>query len=323
MELSVIVIGRNSERTLPECIGAICNFALQSPAVNVELLYVDSASCDSSINVVKHELVDSLLSWKIISVQSVALSAALGRFIGMQCATYNNILFVDSDMVVKTDWLSKALAQRDHRILSGQRYEVFLDHDTCWIADPNYYKQIDLGKVTRPGGLFLLFDVKRTTALFTPYLRSEEEADFVSQDLDLHDSIFRTSDVAFVHLNRKKLSVPQRLYENLRGMPAMSNYICGRIEAIRRGDYLVLVKSSYFYEIGVLCSLMLYGGVLSANWKLIAGALIFVILSKRKGAIGYRSVVFPFELMLGLFHFFRNKKCYKPEYVILASGGPW
>lgn len=319
MGLSVIVIGRNSERTIPECISSLCSFAKQYPEINIELLYVDSASSDSSVEVVKRALIGSIISFKIISIESINQSAALGRCIGMQIASYSDILFVDSDMVVDLVWLAQALARRDYRILSGQRYEVYFDNNTCWIADKRYYKTNDLGRVSRPGGLFLLFDADKTTARFTPFLRSEEEADFVAQDPQLNDSIYRTSEVAFVHLNRKPTTILKRLYGNLRGMPAMSNYICGRINAINRGFYIHVLKSSYFYEIGAVCSLMFYCGLLLSNWFLIAGAAMLVASSKRKMSILYRCMVFPLELILGVGHYVFNRSKYNISYSVVYS----
>lgn len=319
MGLSVIVIGRNSERTLPECISSICIFAQKYSEIDIELLYVDSASSDSSIDIVKNELKGTFFSWKIVIIESSKQSAALGRRIGMEIAFHSDLLFVDSDMVIDHAWLKMALTRRDYRILSGQRFEVYLDSNTCWVADRSFYKATDLGRVSRPGGLFLLFDANRTSARFTSFLRSEEEADFVAQDELLHESIYRTPEVAFIHLNRKPTALLNRLYENLRSMPAMSSYISGRIHAIRYGFYSRLLRSSHFYETGAICSLLFYVGFALSNWIIIVSAVGLVAASKRKMSIIYRSIVFPIELMFGLFHYFTQKKNYKIEYSILAS----
>jgi glycosyltransferase involved in cell wall biosynthesis len=316
MALSVVIIGRNAERTLPECIHSIRLFARQNKDVAIEILYVDSASTDSSISVAENALYGFDVTWKIISVQSEDHSAALGRCIGMQIARYTDILFLDSDMFVDAQWLTQAMSMRNYRILSGQRYEVYLDSNTCWIVNRNFYKDIDLGKVSRPGGLFLLFDSDKTKARFTPYLRSEEEADFVAQDEKLISSIYRTPEVAFVHLNRKPaiLSPLKRLYGNIRDMPAMSNYICARIHAIQNGYYLRLFKHSRFYEVGAICSLLFYFGLYFGSWMAMVIFSIFVIGSKRRMSICYRAVAFPAELFFAISHFLKHRKKYTLNY---------
>lgn len=321
MGLSIIVIGYNSENTLPECIGSLHLFARQNSQINIEVIYVDSSSSDSSVAVAKQALVALELPWKIVGIQSAYRSAALGRRIGMQIANHSDILFVDSDMVVNTTWLKDALVRRDYRILSGQRYEVHLDGKICWISDRNYYKAPDLGEVNRPGGFFVLFDADKTCARFTPFLRSEEEADFVAQDAQLHDSIYRTETVAFVHLNRKPPNLLRRLYGNLRNMSAMSNYISARLNAIGNGYYLMLLKSSYFYEVGAICSLIFYSGVFTSRLNLVAYSFFIAVLFKRRMSILYRSIVFPFELILGILHFLTKRNLFIVEYSILFTGG--
>ena len=319
MGLSIIVIGRNSESTISVCLGSIRRFAEHHTDIDIELLYVDSASSDSSIDIAESCLIGCTFLWTIVVVESPKHSAALGRHIGMQIARYDDLLFVDSDMVIDHAWLGAALQRREYRILTGQRFEVNIDNTACWLIDEKYYKSIDLGKIKRPGGLFLLLNANSTPARFSVFLTREEEADFVAQDPMLQDNIYRTSEVAFIHLNRKKNDLLSRLFENIWGMPDLSVYICGRIHAIRYGYYHRLLKSSYFYEVGAVCSLLIYLGISASNFIFLFIAMLFVLLSERKMSIIYRSIFFPFELIFGLFRFFKTKNQYKIRYSLVSS----
>ncbi|HEX7640237.1 MAG TPA: glycosyltransferase family A protein [Burkholderiaceae bacterium] len=319
--LSIVVIGRDAARTLRACLTALRDFVeARRLHPTTELLYVDSASGDGSREIARDTLAGAPFAWRVLLVDSPSHSAALGRRIGMQEARHQDLLFVDSDMLVVPDWLASALAGREHRVLTGQRCEAVLEGDGHRIVRREFYGERDLGAGVRLGGLFLLRDARRTPARFTPWLRTEEEADFLAQDAALAADVYRTRETAFIHLNTHGTGAGARLRAELGRLPATSSYVGARIAAIRRGDYHRLLRTSAFYEAGALCSLLLLGGLATGQPPALATAGLLVAASRRRAAVAYRSLVFPFELASGLWHALVNRSRYRVRHVLVSTG---
>ena len=100
--LSIIIIGRNEEQSIAKCIGAAQAAAEQIDGS--EIIFVDSASTDDTVSVVRS------LGVKIVSMPpDVKLCPSAGRFVGAQYAHGEFILFLDADTLIYKDFLSAAI----------------------------------------------------------------------------------------------------------------------------------------------------------------------------------------------------------------------
>ena len=168
---SVIVIGKNEEAHLDACLRSV--LAAVEEVGEGEVVYVDSASTDRSVEVAR-----------ALGVRVLALrpewkhTPGGGRYIGFQHTTGELLMFVDGDCVLDRQWLCRALA-------------YFTEPDVAGIA--GYLSDVDAeGRATPFVGEQSL-EVKtlptlrgiaayRRAALqeagsFNPHLRSEEEAE--------------------------------------------------------------------------------------------------------------------------------------------------
>ncbi len=101
-KISIVVIGRNEERGIGQCVGAALAAAEQIGGA--EIIFVDSASTDNTVSVVQSfgvRVLSMKPEWK--------LSPSAGRFVGSHYANGDFILFLDADTLVYRDFLPAAL----------------------------------------------------------------------------------------------------------------------------------------------------------------------------------------------------------------------
>jgi glycosyltransferase involved in cell wall biosynthesis len=99
--LSIIVIGRNEGQRLIRCLGSIRN--VKNPDQIAETIYVDSGSTDGSPEIA------ASFGVRVISLNTVHPTAALGRETGWRSASSEFILFLDGDTILHPEFPAKAL----------------------------------------------------------------------------------------------------------------------------------------------------------------------------------------------------------------------
>ncbi len=106
--LSIVVIGRNEANNLPRCFNSLKPLA---KIMNAEIIYVDSASTDSSIGIAK------AFATKVMRLgQSDKLSASAGRYVGTLVARGTWILYLDGDMELTPEFRKKI-----HLLITSKR----------------------------------------------------------------------------------------------------------------------------------------------------------------------------------------------------------
>jgi GT2 family glycosyltransferase len=100
--LSIVIIGKNAERSVKRTVESV--IASIPEHVSTELLYIDSASTDGTLEIVGQFPV----TIGVLSADQ-PLCAASGRYIGSRMASGDAILFLDSDMELLPGWLPLAL----------------------------------------------------------------------------------------------------------------------------------------------------------------------------------------------------------------------
>lgn len=100
--LTVCVIGRNESEKIPMLIDSLK--PLRNTINNVEMIYVDSASTDSSVNIVK-----VFFDKTIVLEESEHLCASAGRYVATLHSSGDWLLYLDGDMELCKEF-SRALA---------------------------------------------------------------------------------------------------------------------------------------------------------------------------------------------------------------------
>lgn len=116
--LAVVVIGRNEGSRLTACLESVQAMAPIGGAV--EILYVDSASTDDSVERA------AALGARVIRVQPQRPTAAIGRNAGWRAARAPLILFLDGDTLLDPQFVTRALPVFDDPTIagvSGNRWE--------------------------------------------------------------------------------------------------------------------------------------------------------------------------------------------------------
>lgn len=103
MDLSVIIVSYNTRQLLDECLHSL--YAAEKPPGGVEIIVVDNASADGSVEMVAAKYPDVIL---LASTDNLGFSAANNR--GTAAARGEYLLFLNSDTVVDADALAQPLA---------------------------------------------------------------------------------------------------------------------------------------------------------------------------------------------------------------------
>ena len=134
MNIDIVIIGRNTEKTLPECIESILNS--DYPDGDLSILYVDSGSSDRSC-----QIASSYDGVTVLELSEGYPSPGAGRNIGWKAGSAPLIQFLDSDTVLAPQWLSTAAEAMGNDIgaVRGNRTERFPEKSIFnWIADQEW-----------------------------------------------------------------------------------------------------------------------------------------------------------------------------------------
>ncbi len=110
--VSIVVIGRNEERSIGHCFEAALAAAEQIGGA--ELIYVDSRSTDTSVSIAES------YGFRTVALPAdMRLSPSAGRFVGSKIARGKFVLFLDADTLIYRDFLPRAIAVFDHDLTLG------------------------------------------------------------------------------------------------------------------------------------------------------------------------------------------------------------
>jgi cellulose synthase/poly-beta-1,6-N-acetylglucosamine synthase-like glycosyltransferase len=137
--LSLVVIGRNEGQRLVRCLESV--ELMRLPLGDTELIYVDSASSDSSV--------ERALRYnaKVLSLQSAHPNAAAARNLGWHAARAEIVMFLDGDTVLDRDFVADSIGAFSDPLIAvvfGHRREL----------NPRaslYNRVVDLDWMTTPG----------------------------------------------------------------------------------------------------------------------------------------------------------------------------
>ena len=169
--VSVVVIGRNEEAHIGDCLRAVLAATAELSAA--EVVYVDSASTDRTVDIARStgvRVVALRPEWK--------LSPSAGRYAGFHHTTGDLVMFVDGDTVIESDWLRRAIPYFDEPKVGGLT-GVLDDVDEQGRALPYVGRRCPavsaVGQL-RGSGLYRRAALEQAGP-FNPYLDTEEEAE--------------------------------------------------------------------------------------------------------------------------------------------------
>lgn len=207
--ISFIVIGLNEGKTLAKCLESI-EKAISYVHLNAyEIIYVDSASTDNSI-----EIASTFEKVNIIKITGLC-SVAIARNIGYQESHGDILFFFDADMELFPEFLPTVLDHDQHLkydAVTGQLINNFYDQNGCFLMEQkeNSVKKDSETMVAR--GVFL---IKRDlfqlcNAFNTKYHNAWEDYDLVMKITNKgYDFIIKPEYIARHHTisykNRKKM----------------------------------------------------------------------------------------------------------------------
>jgi glycosyltransferase involved in cell wall biosynthesis len=172
-KVSIVIIGRNEERGIGECISAAQMAADQIGGA--EIIYVDSASTDKTVAVAESFGVRVLSlkpDWK--------LSPSAGRFVGSTRAQGDFILFVDADTLVYRDFLPAALEHfRNNADVGGinGRLDDLNENGELLTDVEERFDEATSVEWLRGPCCFYRRRALRESGSFNPHLAIEEEAE--------------------------------------------------------------------------------------------------------------------------------------------------
>jgi len=174
MILSVVIIGRNEEKNIERCVLSVL-YAV-SDIDSKEVIYVDSASSDRSVDIVKKYPV------RIIQLRPEwPLTSSAGRYLGFKNTTGKYVFFVDGDTVIYKDWPKQAIeflkSSKDLGGVAGIVHEIFLDERGNRVSvKKNRYNVSGSGEVKVFGGIAMYKrSVLNEVGPFNPFIEATPE----------------------------------------------------------------------------------------------------------------------------------------------------
>lgn len=288
LDFSFVVIGRNAENEIKRCIDSIHLACVSSDIVNdYEIIYVDSNSDDSTVSKVT-EYGDV----KIISIKNGFTSASLGRSLGLKYSTYNNLVFLDSDMELISNWIDVSYDRYiKYGALVGKRLDVNYTNNA---HEKEYsYGMSKSGVVAKIGG-FLMFDKDKFPDInYTGVLKDEEESDFVSK-INNTGEVFYLNTLAIKHHDRKN-DLVSRLMLYFRPY-SKTGYLCSLFYSFKNKYFINYLRIQKNYIFDILGSMFLYGSLLCPYSFFVFLILLVVQFKRIKGSL-FTQIFFPYKLI--------------------------
>ncbi len=295
MKFSIVVIGKNAEATLLGCIESIKKaIAITNLICIYEIIYVDSMSCDASVDIARN------VGANVVQIRSGFISASLGRYLGMIHSKYENVMFVDSDMFVSESWFRDSLEfYRKYGAIIGERCELVVRSGMPLKKIEKFYGFDAVGIARNIGGFLMINRNLIGDANYSPLLSNEEEADFYAKFYD-RLKVYALPITAYVHNNSSGSKV--KIFDYLR--PGKKNgYILSLVSSIKNGYFTSYLALQYSYVVRIMSSLFFYLLLISGNWTYaIVAILVFSLHRPRRFLASLlTSIFFPLKF-LGAFN---------------------
>ncbi len=208
-KLAIVVIARNEEDHIADCIAAIIVALRDYPITRV--IVVDSCSSDRTVEIASNFPVE------IYRYHGPPFSAAAGRTVGFSHARSKYVLFIDGDCCIEPGWLEQGLSALESTpsagVVYGQRREVFENTAEDAIRAAPKASEYGLG-----GNGLYKSEVMRRAGGFNPFLPADEEAELLARIKALGFSELAIPHLMFTHYTPPKTTIRGHLGRVRRGL---------------------------------------------------------------------------------------------------------
>lgn len=298
--ISIVIIGKNEAKNLPKLYSS-----LEALSIEKELIYIDSASSDNSVNISKNYC-DGVYEIE----DSPYLCAAAGRYLGTQKAKYDWLLYLDGDMELEEEFReflnSRSFLNYSADIAGFIGYYDYIYADET--NDANRLLQVANQEVDHFGGAVMLKkSIVLQAANWNPSVVANEEIDLYMRIQALGYRVFGLDKKMVKHIAKKEsnlktllsLFIPQnRRYYGF-GQVLVSQYKHKTLLPflVKRAYpllFLLLLTLAPFFK-GSLIALLLL--------------MLFITIRKR----WYYNLIYLSEIFRGVFGIFSYRE-YKPKF---------
>jgi glycosyltransferase involved in cell wall biosynthesis len=190
--ISCIVIGINSARTIVSCIKSIKKS--DYPKL-IEIIYVDGGSSDNSVELAKK------LGVKVIQLKQEHPTPGRGRNVGWKNASNELIQFLDGDTTLDQKWLKKAIKHIDNKTVAVCGYGKEKDPNKNWyhlVADLEWSNET--GNIKYFGGNVLIKkSILEETSGYNDNLIAGEDPEFSFRIREKGYNIKRLDSLMYYH----------------------------------------------------------------------------------------------------------------------------
>lgn len=302
MNISIIIIGKSSAKTLQSCIVYLKTAIAKAEYIGeCEIIYVDSNSSDDSVAIAKANDIE------VIEIVEGFTTAALGRYLGKKYSIYENLLFIDSDMYLDIEWFNASKVHYEkYGAIIGERYERLYKDDKVIKEIPNFYdiKKVEVAK--NIGGFLIIKREIIKDINYTPIVKNEEEKDFYAKFFDKY-KIYKVPVMAYVHNNYNLTTSRGKEYIS---PYAKNGYILSAISSIKNGYFKNYIGLQKKYIVSAIVSIIFYIGLVTGN-ILFLGSLILLLLNGKKQLKGsiMTTLFFPYKFLMVLIFLTKKYKC--------------
>lgn len=179
-DLSVVVIARNEEDYIAQCLASVVSAT--SSAAGADVVLVDSRSTDRTV-----ELARDFPIRVVRLAPDAPCSRALGRLVGQHLTTGRYVLFIDGDTVIAGEWLRAALqhleSQPDVAGVGGKLREIYYREGVPVGENPDFFHMGDAIEDAYQLGGNAIYRRGALDAVgsFNPYVVSFEEAELAER----------------------------------------------------------------------------------------------------------------------------------------------
>ncbi len=146
--VSIVIVNFNGEKLLSDCLISIQNQTF----TDFEVLLVDNASTDNSVNLVKQKF-----PWTKVIQSKVNLGYCGANNLGFEKALGNFIVFLNNDTIAERDWLLTLVNTAKNKAVDICASKVLLMHnkgliDACGLEVDEYGGSVGIGFLQKDDG---------------------------------------------------------------------------------------------------------------------------------------------------------------------------
>jgi glycosyltransferase involved in cell wall biosynthesis len=295
VDWSVIVIARNEEKSIADCLHSVVE---AFSTVNHEVIFVDSASEDKTVEIARQFPV------KVIRLpDSLPKRPSIAREAGRLQANGQWILFLDGDSTLSSDWLPKAeqAQQSDDKLagIAGEREEMILTETNKKSDTWKYeYPVSDYESANFLGGSAAYKNnMLKKVGGFNPFLYSSEEEEFGARIRKAGYTLKRLPVTMTRHqVKHRRETVSEILRRINRGFPIGMGQIIRHVQHYQlpiKGSLKTISRHLQFYALMIIGLITFTISMVTSNWLIFSGWLIFLLTIFILFCIKTRSITKP------------------------------